>query len=165
MDNYIARYENQGMSHEDAVAKALTIVAVPGTSEHQMGLALDIIAEFDSDSSATWTWLKNNSWRYGFILRYPADKEAVTGISFEPWHFRYVGVPTAQEITEKGLCLEEYLELLRLRENAITNPNAATEKPDSTPGQKTTVTPGTKNSNSKQKQKQTQPTDGATKKE
>ena len=112
MDSYIARYENQGMSHDAAVAKALTVVAVPGTSEHQMGLALDIIAEYDSDSSATWTWLKNNSWRYGFILRYPADKEAITGISFEPWHFRYVGVPTAQEITEKGLCLEEYLEKL-----------------------------------------------------
>ena len=109
MDQYIASYESSGMSHEDAVAKALTYVAVPGTSEHQLGLALDIIAEFDSDSTATWQWLAENSWRYGFILRYPADKEEITGISYEPWHFRYVGVEAAKEITEQGLCLEEYL--------------------------------------------------------
>lgn len=109
MDKYIAKYEAQGMSHAAAVEKALTVVAVPGTSEHQLGLALDIIAEYDSDSTATWNWLRDNAWRYGFILRYPADKEEITGITYEPWHFRYVGVPTAQEITESGLCLEEYL--------------------------------------------------------
>ena len=112
MDKYIAGYEAAGYSHDEAVKKAREIVALPGTSEHQLGLALDIIAEYDSDSTATWKWLKENCWRYGFILRYPADKEAVTGYSYEPWHFRYVGVPTAQEITEQGLCLEEYLEAL-----------------------------------------------------
>ncbi|MBR5043892.1 MAG: M15 family metallopeptidase [Clostridia bacterium] len=110
LDKYIANYEAGGMRHEDAVKKARSIVALPGTSEHELGLALDIIAEFDADSTATWTWLRENSWRYGFILRYPAGKEEITGISFEAWHFRYVGVPTAQEITEQGLCLEEYLE-------------------------------------------------------
>jgi D-alanyl-D-alanine carboxypeptidase len=109
MDNYIASYEAGGMSHDDAVKKARTIVALPGTSEHQLGLALDIIAEYDADSTATWNWLRDNCWRYGFILRYPAGKEEITGISYEPWHFRYVGVPAAQEITEAGLCLEEYL--------------------------------------------------------
>lgn len=109
MDKYIAKYEENGLSHDDAVKKARSIVALPGTSEHQLGLALDIIAEYGADSNATWTWLKENCWRYGFILRYPADKEDVTSISFEPWHFRYVGVPTAREITEQGLCLEEYL--------------------------------------------------------
>ena len=109
LDKYTAKYEGQGMSHEAALAKALTQVAVPGASEHQLGLALDIIAEYDSDSTATWNWLRDNAWRYGFILRYPADKEEITGITYEPWHFRYVGVPTAQEITEAGLCLEEYL--------------------------------------------------------
>ena len=109
LDKYVAKYENQGMSHDDALAKALTIVAVPGASEHQLGLALDIIAEYDSDSTATWNWLRENAWRYGFILRYPADKENITGITYEAWHYRYVGVPTAQEITESGLCLEEYL--------------------------------------------------------
>ena len=109
MDKYVARYEAEGMSHEAAVQKALTVVAVPGTSEHELGLALDIIAEYDNDSTATWNWLRDNCWRYGFILRYPADKEELTGISFEPWHFRYVGVPDAQAIMERGLCLEEYL--------------------------------------------------------
>ena len=109
LDKYTAKYENQGFSHDAALEKALTQVALPGTSEHQLGLALDIIAEYDSDSTATWNWLRDNCWRYGFILRYPADKEDVTGITYEPWHFRYVGVPTAQEITESGLCLEEYL--------------------------------------------------------
>ena len=112
LDNYIAKYEAAGMSHDDAVTKALTIVAVPGTSEHQLGLALDIIAEYDSDNNPTWNWLQQNCWRYGFILRYPKGKEEITGIDYEPWHFRYVGVPTAEEITESGLCLEEYLEKL-----------------------------------------------------
>lgn len=110
LDDYIASYEAQGMSHEEAVQKAHTIVAKPGTSEHQLGLAVDIVAEYDVDSTATWQWLKENAWRYGFILRYPADKVEITGIDYEPWHYRYVGCPTAQEITERGLCLEEYLE-------------------------------------------------------
>lgn len=109
MDKYIAGYEAQGMSHKAAVEKALTVVAVPGTSEHQLGLALDLIAEYDADSTATWNWLRENCRRYGFILRYPADKVEVTGISYEPWHFRYVGAAAAEEIMERGLCLEEYL--------------------------------------------------------
>lgn len=112
MDKYIASYEAAGMSHEEAVKKAREIVALPGTSEHELGLALDIIAEYDADSTATWNWLKENSWKYGFILRYPADKVEITGYSYEPWHFRYVGCPAAQEITEQGLCLEEYVEKL-----------------------------------------------------
>jgi D-alanyl-D-alanine carboxypeptidase len=109
MDKYIAGYEAQGMSHDEAVKKAHTVVAEPGTSEHQLGLALDIIAEFDADSTATWNWLKDNAWRYGFILRYPADKVDLTGIDYEPWHYRYVGKEAAKEITERGICLEEYL--------------------------------------------------------
>ena len=109
LDKYIASYEAEGAPHEEAERRAKEIVALPGTSEHQLGLALDIIAEFDADSSATWQWLLTNSWRYGFILRYPADKEEITGISYEPWHFRYVGVEAAREITEQGICLEEYL--------------------------------------------------------
>lgn len=111
LDKYIANYEASGMSHDEARKKALETVALPGTSEHQLGLALDIIAEYGADSTSTWQWLKENCWRYGFILRYPADKEDITGISYEPWHFRYVGVEAAREITEQGLCLEEYVEL------------------------------------------------------
>ena len=109
LDDYIARYEGQGLSHDDAVKKAHTTVADPGYSEHQLGLALDIVAEYDADSTATWNWLRDNAWRYGFILRYPADKVDITGIDYEPWHFRYVGKEAAKEITERGICLEEYL--------------------------------------------------------
>ena len=109
MNNYIASYEAQGLSHAAAVEKAHTIVAEPGTSEHQLGLAVDIVAEYGADSTTTWQWLLENSWRYGFILRYPADKVDITGIDYEPWHFRYVGKEAAKEITERGLCLEEYV--------------------------------------------------------
>ena len=109
MDKYIAGYEAEGMSHDEAVEAALEIVAVPGTSEHQLGLALDIIAEYDEDSTATWVWLKENCARYGFILRYPAGKEEITGYSYEPWHFRYVGAEAAEEIMSRGITLEEYL--------------------------------------------------------
>ena len=109
MDNYIAGYEAEGMSHNEAVEAALEIVAVPGTSEHQLGLALDVIAEYDEDSTATWVWLIENCARYGFILRYPAGKEEITGYAYEPWHFRYVGTEAAEEIMASGITLEEYL--------------------------------------------------------
>ena len=111
MDKYIASFESQGFSHSNAVEKAHSIVALPGTSEHELGLALDIIDEYNADSTKLWQWLRENCWKYGFILRYPADKVEITGIDYEPWHFRYVGVPTAEEIMKDGLCLEEYLEL------------------------------------------------------
>ena len=110
LDNYIAAYEAEGLSTEEAQQRALEVVAKPGTSEHQLGLALDIIVEYEEDSTVTWQWLKENSWRYGFILRYPEDKTEITGISYEPWHFRYVGAEAAQQITERGITLEEYLE-------------------------------------------------------
>lgn len=109
LNDYISSYEGQGLSHDDAVKKAHTVAADPGCSEHQLGLALDIIAEYDTDSTATWNWLEENAWRYGFILRYPANKVDITGIAYEPWHFRYVGKEAAREITQQGLCLEEYL--------------------------------------------------------
>ena len=110
LDKYIANYMSSGLSREEAERKAREVVALPGTSEHQLGLALDLIGEY-GNNEATWAWLRENSWRYGFILRYPAGKEEITGYAYEAWHFRYVGVPTAQEITEAGLCLEEYLAL------------------------------------------------------
>ena len=77
----------------------------PGTSEHELGLAVDI----NGASYDLYIWLQQNSWRYGFIQRYPEDKTAITGISHEPWHYRYVGKEAAGEIYESGLCLEEYL--------------------------------------------------------
>ena len=91
-------------------------VAVPGTSEHQTGLALDIVAagyqilDEEQEDTAEQKWLMENSWKYGFILRYPNGKSALTGIIYEPWHYRYVGREAAQEIYERGVCLEEYLQ-------------------------------------------------------
>ena len=110
LDSYVASYMDAGLSEEAAVEETLKLVAKPGTSEHELGLALDIIAEDGEDSTATWQWLRENCWHYGFILRYPDDKTDITGISYEPWHFRYVGVEAAGEITEQGICLEEYLD-------------------------------------------------------
>lgn len=90
-------------------------VAIPGTSEHQTGLSMDVASEgyFSLESnfeeSDAFTWLSQNMSNYGFILRYPKGKEDITGYNYEPWHLRYVGVEPAKEITNKGLTLEEYL--------------------------------------------------------
>ena len=86
-------------------------VAVPGTSEHELGLAVDINADKDNSSNdEVYEWLYKNAYRYGFILRYPIGKTSVTGIDYEPWHYRYVGTDYSEEIAESGLCLEEWLE-------------------------------------------------------
>ena len=88
----------------------------PGYSEHHTGLAVDLSLFFAEDGSSArfdgegdYAWFRENSWRYGFILRYTAEKQAITGISPEPWHFRYVGSDAAGKIYGHGLCLEEYL--------------------------------------------------------
>lgn len=105
-----------GMSYEEAEADALLTVAPAGYSEHETGLAVDIVAETNQrlDDTQEYTrenqWLQENCYKYGFILRYPEGKEDITGISYESWHFRYVGKEAAKEITEKGITLEEYLE-------------------------------------------------------
>lgn len=105
-----------GLTGEAAREKAGTEVAFPGTSEHNLGLAVDIVARdyqiLDEKQARTEEarWLKENCWKYGFILRYPTDKTEETGIIFEPWHYRYVGEKAAKEIMEQGICLEEYLE-------------------------------------------------------
>ena len=92
----------------EAVELAEQWVARPGTSEHQLGLAVDINgAVYD-----IYLWLEENSWKYGFIFRYPAYKTDLTGVAGEVWHYRYVGKEAAQEIHEQGVCLEEYLENL-----------------------------------------------------
>lgn len=104
-----------GYSLKDAKDEAGRHVAVPGTSEHHLGLALDIVDENNQelDTSQEETpvqqWLMENSWKYGFILRYPNGKSDITGIIYEPWHYRYVGKEAAAEINEMDLCLEEYL--------------------------------------------------------
>lgn len=91
------------LTPEEATMKALETVAVPGTSEHQLGLAVDLVGD---DAKL---WLAEHCWEYGFIRRYQADKAAWTGIVDEPWHFRYVGVEVSMDMKDSGLCLEEYL--------------------------------------------------------
>ncbi|MBQ2753714.1 MAG: M15 family metallopeptidase [Firmicutes bacterium] len=111
-DKEIEDYKAKGYSYEEAEAIAKTWVAYPGTSEHQVGLAIDITSENKDKQSPeiVWEWLEKNSYKYGFILRYTEEKMDITGINPEPWHFRYVGKKAAKEIYEKGICLEEYLE-------------------------------------------------------
>ncbi len=110
MDEKIGELVNEGYSQTDAEQEALKWVNRVGYSEHQSGLAVDINADgIHSAGYEVYDWLAQNAWRYGFILRCPEDKTAVTGTGYEPWHYRYVGVENAQAITESGLCLEEYL--------------------------------------------------------
>lgn len=112
----VNKFLSQGYSNEIAKEKAAEWVAVPGTSEHELGLAVDIVAmdhqalDETQEDTAEQRWLMANCWKYGFILRYPTDKHEITGIQYEPWHYRYVGEDAAKEIMQKGLCLEEYLD-------------------------------------------------------
>ena len=115
--NKVDRYMGGGMSYMDAYNLASQAVTVPGSSEHQIGLAVDIITDGYSSldegfgDTAAGKWLADNSAKYGFILRYPSGKEEITSIEYEPWHFRYVGVDAANVITDNGLCLEEFWNL------------------------------------------------------
>ena len=99
-------YKLEGYSEEEAIAEAGKWVALPGTSEHQLGLAVDV----EGTTYDVFLWLQENSYRYGFIFRYPGDKTDITGTVEEVWHYRYVGKEAATEIYEQGLCLEEYTE-------------------------------------------------------
>lgn len=105
-----------GMDYWDAYCETTKNVAEPGTSEHALGLALDLIsdqyAELDERQEHTKEakWLAENCHKYGFILRYPPEKTAITGIIYEPWHYRYVGVEHATKIMDLGITLEEYLQ-------------------------------------------------------
>lgn len=104
----IEKFKKQGYSDSEAIEQAKQWVAVPGHSEHQLGFAVDINgATYD-----VYLWLQQNSYKYGFIFRYPADKTDITGVAEEVWHYRYVGIEAAKEIYERGICLEEYLECI-----------------------------------------------------
>ena len=115
-NNKVQQYIDQGYSESSAIEEAGKWVAVPGTSEHQTGLALDIVTVENQNlndsqlNSPCQQWLMEHCYDYGFILRYPEDKVDITKIDFEPWHYRYVGYEAAQEIKEKGICLEEFAE-------------------------------------------------------
>ena len=114
-NNKVARVRASGVPEDQVEAEAARWVAKPGTSEHQTGLALDIVAasyqilDEKQEDTAEQKWLMENSWKYGFILRYPSEKSDITGIGYEPWHYRYVGKAAAADIYRTGVCLEEYL--------------------------------------------------------
>ena len=111
LEDRIQTYINQGYSRSRAERTAKEWVALSGTSEHQLGIAVDINADKSMCSNEeVYAWLAENAYKYGFILRYPPGKQEITGTSYEPWHYRYVGVEAAQEIYEQGICLEEYFE-------------------------------------------------------
>ena len=115
-DKKLERVLATGVSAEEAPEIAARSVAVPGTSEHQLGLAVDLIDYFytnldeGQERTGTQKWLMENCVNYGFILRYPNGTTDITGIIYEPWHYRYVGKIAAREINELGVTLEEYLQ-------------------------------------------------------
>lgn len=113
MNNRIQQYMAQGYSYAQAEALAKQYVAVPGTSEHELGICVDINANNNVCSDeAVYNWLDNNAYKYGFIKRYPENKSNITGINYEPWHYRYVGEKAASEMKQLDMCLEEYLSYL-----------------------------------------------------
>lgn len=123
IESSINRLMEQGYTYEEAEKLTMKEIQYPGCSEHNAGLAMDIVTQdwwskhtevnTAFDKTSEYDWLSANSWKYGFILRYPIDKEDITNISYEPWHYRFVGLYHAQKITETGLCLEEYFESLQ----------------------------------------------------
>lgn len=113
LDEKIEAYENEGKSKSEAKKLAEQWVAIPGTSEHQLGIAVDINADTTKSSSDdVYNWLAENAHTYGFIKRYPSNKTDITGVINEPWHYRYVGKEAASKIYSQGICLEEYIDTL-----------------------------------------------------
>ena len=125
-DKKVKSFTSKGYSEEEAKILAAKETAVPGTSEHQLGLAVDILCQSrpwldeGQANTATQKWLMANCHKYGFILRYPKGTTPITGIIYEPWHYRYVGVEIATEIMTKGITLEEYLGIIGPPEETTT---------------------------------------------
>ncbi|XOQ44666.1 MAG: D-alanyl-D-alanine carboxypeptidase [Clostridium sp.] len=110
----IDAYSKTYSSPQEAEAYAEKSVARPGYSEHSTGLALDLNGVRDDfDTTPAFRWLDEHAQEYGFVLRYPKDKQEITKIKYEPWHYRYVGIENAQIMKEKNLCLEEYIDYLQ----------------------------------------------------
>lgn len=109
-DRKVSYYVSQGFSEADATAKTQTRILPAGASEHNMGFAMDIVsASADFISTKEFSWLSAHAHEYGFILRYPENKTEITGVMYEPWHWRFVGKEAAAEMQKSGQCLEEYL--------------------------------------------------------
>ena len=123
-NNKVREYERWGCSSEEAKEFASYWVAIPGTGEHETGLAVDIVSkdyqilDEKQEQTEVQKWLIENSYKYGFALRYPTDKKDITMINYEPWHYRYVGVDNATYMKEHDMCLEEYIEYLKQFEEA-----------------------------------------------
>lgn len=112
-DNSINKYIKQGKSKEEAEELTLKYINKPGASDHNLGLAVDFnYVEEEFEEMKGYKWLQKNADKYGFILRYPKGKEEVTGIKYEPWHWRFVGEEHAKKINELNMCLEEYVEYI-----------------------------------------------------
>lgn len=121
LDSYIERLMNEGLSREEAEKSALREIAEPGKSEHNAGLALDILTydwwgthddvTADFENTEEFRWLSENAHKYGFILRYPKEWESTTGYAYEPWHYRFVGVYYAEKIKESELPFEYYYKM------------------------------------------------------
>ena len=115
----IKEYKNKGYSDEEAYKEASYWVLIPGTSEHETGLSVDIVSidnqvlDENQEKTKEQKWLMENSYKYGFILRYPTNKKDITGVNYEPWHYRYVGKENALQIKKLNVCLEEYIEILK----------------------------------------------------
>ncbi len=108
VEEYMEYYD---MTRTEAEAEAATEILPPGTSEHNLGLAMDIGGtDEDFDETEAYAWLSENAHKYGFIERYTEEKQEITGIIPEPWHWRFVGIKHATAMKEKGICLEEYLQ-------------------------------------------------------
>ena len=113
-NNKVEYYKQQGKKQEEAEKLAQTVVQRPEMSEHNLALAADFnTVSNDFEETKAFRWLQKNAEDYGFILRYPKDKQEITGITYESWHWRYVGKEHAEVMNEKGYCLEEYIEYLR----------------------------------------------------
>lgn len=122
LDRRIGQLMEEGCTEEEARAIAVKWIAPPGQSEHNTGLALDVVSveyrqanallDHNFEEDPLFQWLIDNCADYGFVLRYPKDKEEITGITYEPWHYRYVGREAARYIMDNQLCLEEFWEML-----------------------------------------------------
>ena len=109
-----SKRENPSLSQAEAEADAAQYVARPGTSEHQLGLAVDFNSvETSFADTKAGKWLKEHAAEYGFILRYEKEKQSITKVTYEPWHYRYVGAKHALTMQEKGICMEEYIDWLK----------------------------------------------------
>ena len=114
LDRAVQRRMADGMTYENAYEDARITIQAPGYSEHHTGLAVDFNdVEDDFRETEAYTWLQEHAAEYGFVERYPKGKESITGIDYEPWHYRYVGKEHAQRMNELNMCLEEYVAFLK----------------------------------------------------